>query len=83
MANPSAVYCEEQGYEYKIITNPDGSQYGMCGTCRAWDFYNGECKQGFNWYSWAPEIGNLTQKQSALIIFGVIGLILFLLVRKK
>jgi hypothetical protein len=29
MANPSAVWAEEMGYEYQIRTNPDGSQYGV------------------------------------------------------
>ncbi len=30
MANPSAVWAEQMGYEYLIRTNPDGSQYGVC-----------------------------------------------------
>ncbi len=30
MANPSAVWAEQMGYEYHIRTNPDGSQYGVC-----------------------------------------------------
>jgi len=46
--NPAAVYCREQGCIYKIVTEPDGSQYGMCCNlvgecCDAWAFYKGEC----------------------------------------
>ena len=29
MADPSAVWAEEMGYEYQIRTNEDGSQYGV------------------------------------------------------
>jgi putative hemolysin len=48
IANPSAVYCEEQGLKYETRTNPDGSQYGVCimkdGTvCDAWKYYRDEC----------------------------------------
>ena len=37
----------------------------------------------FDWYSWAPNIGTLDQKQSAFIIFGVGFLILYLLFKRK
>jgi len=30
MANPSAVWAEQMGYQYLIRTNPDGSQFGVC-----------------------------------------------------
>jgi hypothetical protein len=48
MANPSAVYCEEQNLTYEIRTNPDGSQSGVCilsdGTeCDGWEYYRGDC----------------------------------------
>ena len=48
MANPSAVYCEEQNLTYEIRTNPDGSQSGVCilsdGTeCDGWAYYRGDC----------------------------------------
>ncbi|WOF15211.1 DUF333 domain-containing protein [Methanoplanus sp. FWC-SCC4] len=44
MANPSAVWCEEQGYEYKIVKDTKGSEYGIAvlpdGTeVIAWDLY--------------------------------------------
>ncbi|WP_301664029.1 putative hemolysin [Methanoculleus frigidifontis] len=44
IANPAAVYCQEQGYAYEIRANPDGSEYGVCifenGTeMDAWEFY--------------------------------------------
>ena len=45
--NPSAVFCEENGYKYEIVNNPDGSQAGDCIadnlTCDGWAFYRGEC----------------------------------------
>ncbi|MDD1655342.1 MAG: DUF333 domain-containing protein [Methanomicrobiales archaeon] len=48
MANPSAVYCEEQNMTYETRSNPDGSQYGVCilsdGTeCDSWEYYRGDC----------------------------------------
>jgi putative hemolysin len=46
--NPSATKCIEDGYEYEIRTNPDGSQTGYCifskeKECVAWEYYRGEC----------------------------------------
>jgi putative hemolysin len=29
MPDPSAVWAEQQGYQYFTRTNPDGSQYGV------------------------------------------------------
>ncbi|MDD1645562.1 MAG: DUF333 domain-containing protein [Methanomicrobiales archaeon] len=48
IANPSAVYCEEQGLKYEIRKNADGSEYGVCimadGTvCDGWAYYRNEC----------------------------------------
>ncbi len=48
MANPSAVYCQQQNNRYEIRTNPDGSQYGVCilsdGTiCDGWAYYQKTC----------------------------------------
>ncbi|MDD1657215.1 MAG: DUF333 domain-containing protein [Methanomicrobiales archaeon] len=48
IANPSAVFCEDQGMTYEIRTNPDGSQTGVCilanGTvCDGWEYYRDEC----------------------------------------
>jgi hypothetical protein len=42
--NPASVYCEKHGGKLKIITNPDGSQYGLCifpdgRQCEEWDFF--------------------------------------------
>ncbi len=44
LADPAAVYCQEQGHAYEIRKNPDGSEYGVCilenGTeVDAWEFY--------------------------------------------
>jgi len=50
MANPASVNCGNVGGTTQIMTNPDGSQYGMCtftnGTsCEEWALYRGEgCK---------------------------------------
>jgi len=48
IANPAAVACLQDDYEYEIRKNPDGSEYGVCilpdGTvCDAWKYYRGEC----------------------------------------
>lgn len=48
IANPAAVYCRDQGYEYKIRTDESESQYGVCifeegRVCDAWEYYRGEC----------------------------------------
>ncbi|MCK9307604.1 MAG: DUF333 domain-containing protein [Methanoculleus sp.] len=44
LANPAAVWCEEQGHTYEIRKNPDGSEYGVCIFANAtevdaWDYY--------------------------------------------
>ncbi|MBN1168427.1 DUF333 domain-containing protein [Candidatus Woesebacteria bacterium] len=47
MANPASVYCEENGGELEIITESDGSQFGMCNlkdySCEEWAYFRGEC----------------------------------------
>jgi putative hemolysin len=48
LANPSAVYCEEQGYTFEIRTREDGKQCGACvfaedDVCNAWDYFYGTC----------------------------------------
>ncbi len=53
MRNPAAVYCAGLGYEYKIVSLPDGNQQGVCvlpdgKVCDAWDFLAGRCGQSFN-----------------------------------
>lgn len=50
LPNPASVYCEEQGYELEIRTNPDGSQTGYCifpdgSECEEWSYYRGECEK--------------------------------------
>jgi len=50
IANPASVYCEDQGGQSKIITDPDGSQRGDCvfadsRECDEWQFFRtGVCK---------------------------------------
>jgi putative hemolysin len=50
MPNPASVYCEQHGGKLEIVTNADGSQYGMCaleaGSCEEWAFMRGECQPG-------------------------------------
>ncbi len=48
LANPAAVYCEDQGNVYEIRTDSKGGQYGVCvfsdGTeCLGWPYFRGEC----------------------------------------
>ncbi len=51
MANPAAVFCEDEGYNYEIRTADDGSQSGVCifddgSECDGWAFFGGECSPG-------------------------------------
>jgi putative hemolysin len=51
IANPAAVYCQEQGGQVEIRTGADGDQYGVClfpdgSECDDWAFYRGECQPG-------------------------------------
>ena len=51
MANPAAVFCEEEGYKYEIRTADDGSESGICifddgSECDEWAFFRGECAPG-------------------------------------
>lgn len=50
LANPSAQYCEEQGYLFEIRPREDGKQCGACifseaenDLCNAWDYFYGNC----------------------------------------
>ncbi|GJM42940.1 MAG: hypothetical protein DHS20C20_32220 [Ardenticatenaceae bacterium] len=50
LANPSAQYCEDQGYTFEIRTREDGKQCGACyfsdvedDVCNAWDYFYGNC----------------------------------------
>jgi len=53
IANPAAVYCEELGYEFKVLNN-DGGQYGVCVLssgveCDSWEFFNGKCSPEYTY----------------------------------
>ena len=62
MANPASVNCVNVGGQSVIMTNPDGSQYGMCNftngtSCQEWALFRGEgCQPGVN----ANQTGNAT-----------------------
>lgn len=47
MPNPASTYCNKNGGELEIITNKDGSQFGLCKfedySCEEWAYMNGEC----------------------------------------
>jgi len=48
LANPAAVYCNEQGGTYDIRSDRDGNQVGLCvfddgSECDGWAFFRGEC----------------------------------------
>ena len=48
LVNPSAQYCEDQGYTFEIRTREDGKQCGACvfseeDVCNAWDYFYGNC----------------------------------------
>jgi putative hemolysin len=65
LANPAAVYCEELGYQYKIITTENGGQIGICQLpggieCNGWDFFTGECGQEYTYC--AQHGGTVTTK---------------------
>lgn len=50
LANPAAVYCEEQGNETKYIDFKSGTR-GFCifddgSECLQWDYFEGKCSQG-------------------------------------
>ncbi len=55
LSNPAYDYCSGiMGYEYEVVTQPDGSQSGRChmpdGTvCPDWDFYAGKCGAEYSW----------------------------------
>ncbi len=51
MPNPASTYCTENEGRLEIITQKDGSQYGICtfednSSCEEWAFYRGECTKG-------------------------------------
>jgi putative hemolysin len=54
LKNPSAVYCRELGYEFRIIKQKDGGEDGICllpgeTACPSWDFLNGRCGQEYSY----------------------------------
>ncbi len=48
IANPTSVYCEQQGNHFEICTAANGDQYGVCvfpngSSCDEWAYFHGEC----------------------------------------
>lgn len=55
LKNPSAVYCEQMGYEFIVETTESG-QMGVCKfseteSCPAWDFLTGKCGKEYSYCS--------------------------------
>ena len=67
IGNPAFVYCSEiMGYEYELVSFPDGGQDGVCKMpdgelCAQWDFYAGTCGQAHSWC--AKQSGKLELRQ--------------------
>jgi len=47
LANPASQHCEDNGGNLEIVTESDGSQFGLCNfadySCEEWAYFNGEC----------------------------------------
>lgn len=47
LANPASTFCMQNGGKVEIVTNKDGSQFGLCDlgdySCEEWSYYRGEC----------------------------------------
>jgi putative hemolysin len=59
-ANPAAVFCQEQGYDWQVRTDQNGGQYGVCffpdgSECDEWGFFNGQCSPGVEQSTVQPE----------------------------
>ncbi|MBD3389997.1 DUF333 domain-containing protein [Candidatus Micrarchaeota archaeon] len=80
LANPSAVYCEELGYEYKTVEGPDGEE-GVCKLpsgqeVNAWSFFQGKVavqysyctQQGYGMTTVTEDEGNWTSEYGACIL---------------
>jgi len=54
IGNPAYTYCTEiMGYDYRVLTEADGGQDGLCIMpdgleCPQWDFYAGTCGQEYS-----------------------------------
>jgi len=51
LANPAAVKCAEDGFEYEIREDAEGGQFGVCidaeiRECDEWAYFRGECALG-------------------------------------
>ncbi len=51
IANPASEYCINQGYDWSIVKDTAGNEYGICkfpdgSECEEWAYYNSKCKPG-------------------------------------
>lgn len=47
LSNPASINCQDQGRQLQIVSNTDGSQFGLCQfedyACEEWALLNGNC----------------------------------------
>jgi putative hemolysin len=53
VANPAAIYCDDLGYEYRVVDSTEG-QHGVCvfpdgSECDEWGFLAGKCGQAYSY----------------------------------
>jgi putative hemolysin len=53
IGNPARIYCEAQGHQYEIVTQPGGLECGQCvfsdgSRCNGWAYLNHMCQPGDN-----------------------------------
>ena len=69
VANPTSIYCTQEGNKLEIHTATDGSQNGVCvfpdgSACDEWAYYRGECGPAEP-SGGGPGIGGGTEEQAS------------------
>jgi putative hemolysin len=72
LANPAAVFCQEQGHDHQVRTDPDGGQYGVCifpdgSECDEWAYFRGECGPSGDPSPGQPEAQSMPQNVIAWV----------------
>jgi putative hemolysin len=54
ISNPAAVYCQDMGYTYQVVSDGAGGETDTCSmpdgqVCGAWDFLEGKCGQAWSY----------------------------------
>jgi C1A family cysteine protease/sorbitol-specific phosphotransferase system component IIBC len=68
ISNPSAVFCEQRGHEYIVLTSEDGSEKGYCDVnenlVEGWEYYRGNQETNLRMFSSSEETkGNLRKSK--------------------